>query len=52
MIRYILEQYVNFRQFLTTMKVELPDNLKQLNIKHEEFLLSQAYANDKMYTYH
>ncbi len=31
------------------MAIDMPDNLIRLNIKSDEFILSQAYANDKMY---
>jgi hypothetical protein len=32
-IRYGIEQYINFRQFMATMVLDMPDYLLQLNIR-------------------
>lgn len=48
MVRYIIMQYVNYRQLKRTLVTDLPREVAALGTTYEQFLLSQAYATDKL----
>jgi hypothetical protein len=41
-------QYINYRQLKKTLVTQLPQEVAQLGTTYEQFLLSQAYATDKL----
>lgn len=47
-IRYLWEQYINFRQLKRNLIKNKPIELEKYNISDGKFLLSQSYSFDKM----
>lgn len=47
-IKYVWEQYINFRQLARTLICDMPRTLMSYGISEHEFKLKQSYSFDRM----